>query len=67
MSKKVIKFFVNYQMGIIGVFIWLAGCALFVGLWGVGFSDFIIALGLVLWFINLAWLFQQRFTFLFLN
>lgn len=67
-EQKFNKVFVNYQMGIIGVFIWLAGCALvFVGLWGWVFSDFIIALGLVLWFINLAWLFQQRFTFLFLK
>lgn len=67
-EQKFGKIFVNYQMSIIGVFIWLAGCALvFVGLWGWVFGDFIIALGLILWFINLAWLFQQRFTFLFLK
>ena len=60
--------FVNYRMGITGVFIWLAGYALvFVGLCGWVFGDFVISLGLVLWLVNLAWLCQQILPFLFLK
>ena len=67
-NQKFHNTFINYRMGITGVFIWLAGCALvYVGLWGWVFADFIIALGLILWFVNLGWIFQQRFSFLFLK
>ncbi len=53
---------------ILSIFTWLAGNALiYVGLWGWIFSDFIIALSLILWVVNLAWIFQQRFPFFFLK
>lgn len=67
-SQKFHNIFVNSWMGIVGVFIWLAGYALvFVGLWGWIFADFIISLGLILWVVNLALLVQQRFSFFFVK
>lgn len=67
-EQKVSSILFSYRTAIAGVFIWLAGYTLvFVGLWEWVFCDFIIALGLVLWVINLAWICQQKFTFLFLK
>jgi peptidoglycan/LPS O-acetylase OafA/YrhL len=65
-SQKFHNIFLNYRIGLVGVLIWLAGCSLiFTGLWGWIFADFLIALGLILWIVNLAGIFQQRFSFLF--
>lgn len=56
----------NFWTGATGVLLWLAGNVLiYVGLWGWIFSDFIIALGLILWVVNLAWIFKQKSAFLF--
>ncbi len=50
-------------VGIAGVGVWLSGNALlYVGLWGWVVADFVIALGLGLWTLNLAWVCQQRFA-----
>lgn len=58
--------FINYKMGIAGLLIWLSGYALvFAGLWEWVFADFFITLGLVLWLVNLARIFQRSFSFLF--
>jgi hypothetical protein len=65
-SQKFHNIFLNYRIGLVGVLIWVAGCSLiFTGLWGWIFADFLIALGLILWIVNLAGIFQQRFSFLF--
>lgn len=67
-ERKVSNILINYRIGLAGAFIWLSGYTLvFIGLWEWIFCDFIIALGLVLWVINLAWICQQKFTFLFLK
>ncbi|MBD1921406.1 acyltransferase [Microcoleus sp. FACHB-831] len=66
--QKFTNIFLDCRMGLTGVFIWLAGyCLVYVGLWGWIFADFIISLGLVLWVVNLAWIFQQRWGFLFIT
>jgi peptidoglycan/LPS O-acetylase OafA/YrhL len=65
-TQKFHNIFLNYRIGLVGVLIWLAGCSLiFTGLWGWIFADFLIALGLIIWIVNLAGIFQQRFSFLF--
>lgn len=67
-EQKTSNMLINYRTGLTGAFIWLAGYALvFMGLWEWIFCDFVIALGIVLWVINLAWICQQKFTFLFLK
>lgn len=67
-EQKVSNILVSYRAAIIGVFIWLSGYSLvFVGFRGWVFCDFIIALGLVIWVVNLAWICKQKLTFLFLK
>jgi peptidoglycan/LPS O-acetylase OafA/YrhL len=57
---RVNQLLLNPLVGMIGVVIWLLGqVLLYVGLWGWIFSDFVIALGLILWVLNLAYLLQQ--------
>jgi peptidoglycan/LPS O-acetylase OafA/YrhL len=54
------RLLLNPLAGIIGVGIWLLGQALlYVGLWGWIFSDFVIATGLILWTLNLAYWLQR--------
>lgn len=56
----------NPIAGLAGVAIWLLGQALlYVGLWGWIFSDFVIAAGLILWTLNLAYLLQRLIPSLF--
>jgi peptidoglycan/LPS O-acetylase OafA/YrhL len=58
--NRVNKRLLNFPMGLVGVLIWLVGQGLlYVGLWGWIFSDFFIALGLILWTFNLAYLLQK--------
>lgn len=65
--EKFNNIILNVWVGVAGVFIWLAGNVLLsVGLWGWIFADFIIAIGIMLSVLNLAWFFQQRFSFFFL-
>lgn len=56
----------NYWTAILGVVIWLSGnVLLYIGLWGWIFADYVIALGLTLWMINLAWFIQKKLPLLF--
>ena len=65
--EKFNNLILNLWVGVAGVFIWLAGNVLLsVGLWGWIFADFIIAIGIMLSVLNLAWFFQQTFSFFFL-
>ncbi|OUL21190.1 hypothetical protein BV372_32065 [Nostoc sp. T09] len=65
-QKKFEKLILNNLVGVLGLFIWIAGNILLsVGLWGWVFSDFVIALGLILFVINLAFLIQKRLSPLF--
>lgn len=67
-SQKFHDTFINYRLGLVGVFIWIAGYTLvFTRLWTWIFADLIIAIGIVLAVVNLAWIFQNRFTFLFIK
>jgi hypothetical protein len=56
----------NRYAGLFGLVIWLGGQGLlYIGLWGWIFSDFVIALGLILWMVNLAAWAQQHHRQLF--
>lgn len=60
------KVMINPYMGWLGFLIWLGGQALlYIGLWGWIFTDFVIALGMILWMINLADFTQKKIPFLF--
>ncbi|BAZ20556.1 acyltransferase 3 [Kalymmatonema gypsitolerans NIES-4073] len=55
------KVLLNPWMGVLGFLIWLAGNALiYQGFWGWVFADFVIALGIILWFVNLGSLLQKK-------
>lgn len=66
-DKRVVnKAILNSYSGLVGLLIWLAGQTLiYAGLWGWIFGDFIIAIGLVLWTINLAYFCQKKVGLLF--
>lgn len=67
-QKKFNKIILNIWLVIPGLCIWLAGNHLLhVGLWGWVFADFVIAIGLILLVVNLALVFQQKFSWLFLG
>ncbi len=54
------RWLLNPYTGLAGILIWLAGQALlYVGLWGWVLADFVIALGLTLWTLNLAYVSQK--------
>jgi peptidoglycan/LPS O-acetylase OafA/YrhL len=56
----------NIWAGVLGFLIWIAGNALlYTGFWGWVFADFVIAIGLTLWVINLAALCFRAFPVLF--
>lgn len=61
------KFNAIFSRGVMGLgfLIWLLGCALLYFRSGWIVADFVIAVGLVLIVINLAWICQRRFTSLF--
>lgn len=55
------KVLLNPWMGVLGFLIWLAGNALiYQGFWGWVFADFVIAVGIILWFVNLGSLLQKK-------
>ncbi|MBW4602890.1 MAG: acyltransferase [Calothrix sp. FI2-JRJ7] len=65
-QKKFENFILNIWVGVAGLFICIAGdILLHVGLWGWVFSDFVIAVGLIFFVINLAFVAQQRLSPLF--
>lgn len=65
-SSRFNKVLLNPWMGALGFFIWLAGNALiYQGFWGWVFADFVIAVGIIMWFLNLALLFQKKLPILF--
>ncbi|WP_169219089.1 acyltransferase family protein [Brasilonema sp. UFV-L1] len=60
------KVLLNPGMGVLGFVIWLTGNALiYKGFWGWVFADFVIAVGMILWFVNLASLFKKKLPTLF--
>lgn len=60
------KTILNPYMGLIGLFVWSAGqVLLYWGLWGWIFADFVIAIGLILVILNLAYFSQQKLPLLF--
>ncbi len=64
--KKFHKIILNPYTGWLGLILWLAGQALlYVGLWGWIFTDFVIALGMILWVVNLANFTQKQIPLLF--
>jgi len=67
-SKLPSTLFAYSRIGIVGLIIWVAGFSLvFMGLREWVFADLFISLGLVLWVVNLAWICQQRFSFVFVK
>ncbi|BAY42677.1 acyltransferase 3 [Scytonema sp. HK-05] len=55
------KVLLNPWMGVLGFLIWLAGNALiYQGFWGWVFADFVIAVGIILWFLNLGSFLQKK-------
>ena len=65
-SNLVNQIVINFYIGWLGVVIWLVGQALlYVGLWGWIFTDFVIALGMILRMINLANFSQKKIPLLF--
>lgn len=65
-SQKFHKIILNPYTGWLGFLIWIAGQALlYIGLWGWIFTDFVIALGMMLWVINLAAFTQKKIPILF--
>lgn len=65
-QKRFENFILNVWVGVAGLLICIAGdILLHVGLWGWVFSDFVIAVGLILFVINLAFVAQQRLLPLF--
>lgn len=66
--KLLSTLFAYSRIGIVGFIIWIAGFSLvFIGLREWIFADLFISLGLVLWVVNLAWICQQKFSFLFVK
>ncbi|NJR57489.1 MAG: acyltransferase [Cyanobacteria bacterium CRU_2_1] len=64
--QRMNRLLLNPYMGLVGLLIWLSGQALlYVGLWGWVFADFVIAAGLTLWTLNLAYLLQKAVPSLF--
>jgi peptidoglycan/LPS O-acetylase OafA/YrhL len=60
------KILFNIRSGTLGFLIWLIGNALlYLGFWGWVFADFAIALGLTLWFVNLASFCQKKLPLVF--
>ncbi|VXD22846.1 conserved membrane hypothetical protein [Planktothrix serta PCC 8927] len=60
------KIIINPYMGWLGFLIWLGGQSLlYSGLWGWIFTDFVIALGMILWIINLADFTHKKIPLLF--
>jgi peptidoglycan/LPS O-acetylase OafA/YrhL len=59
-GQRVNRLLLNVYTGLTGMLIWFGGQVLvIVGLWGWIFADFVLALGLLLWMPNVAYLFQK--------
>lgn len=60
------KTLLSPYMGLIGIVVWATGQALlYLGLWGWIFADFVIAIGLILFILNIAYFFQRTIPIFF--
>lgn len=65
-SNRFNQIIINPYMGWLGFLIWMGGqFLLYIGLWGWIFTDFVIALGIILWIVNLADFTQKKIPMLF--